>query len=71
MQSIIDHRFYRRKYDAAQVLEAFGVTVRDEVDLQKLIDHLLAVVNETVPPAQISLWLRESERGKKIERGTE
>lgn len=59
VQAFIDRRFYRRKYDAAQVLAAFGQHARDEVELEKLTGRLVAVVDETMRPASISLWLRE------------
>lgn len=60
VQNVIDQSFYRRKYDAAKVLAAFGATVRDEVELSKLTDQLLEVVDETMQPVQVSLWLREA-----------
>jgi hypothetical protein len=58
MQSFIDRRFYRSKYDARKTLEAFSVKLRDETNLQALNEELVGVVWETVQPAHVSLWLR-------------
>lgn len=61
IQNSIDQRFYRRAYNAEQVLTAFGETVRNETDLDKISERLTIVVQETMQPTRITLWLRKSE----------
>ncbi len=61
LQRVIDRRFYRSKYDAAKIVAAFSATLRQEVDLNTLSEQLVAVVEETMQPAHVSLWLRPTQ----------
>jgi hypothetical protein len=65
IQQIIDKRFYRRKYNAAKVLAAFATTARDETDLERLTAEMLHVVDETMQPEFVGLWLRKPVDGAK------
>jgi hypothetical protein len=59
----VDRRFNRRRYDAAKTIEAFSTRLRDQIDLDTLSSELLAIVDQTMEPTRVSLWLRPSASG--------
>lgn len=61
IQSDIDRRFYRKRYDSDQIVAAFSASLRDQVDLDQLCDRLLVVVEDTLQPAHVNLWLRQTD----------
>lgn len=62
IQDAIDRRFYRKKYDAQQVLAQFAITARDETDMHALTSELARVVAETLQPEHLNLWLKEKSK---------
>jgi hypothetical protein len=60
VQGAVDRRFNRRRHDAAQTIEAFSARLRQQIDLDTLIAELLAVVDHSMEPTTVSLWLRPS-----------
>jgi hypothetical protein len=63
IQAMVDRRFNRRKYNTAQTIQAFSTRLRDQVDLDTLSTELLAVVDQTMEPTRVSLWLRPAPSG--------
>ncbi len=70
IQQAVDRRFNRRRYEAGQTLQAFSDRLRQQVDLDTLTTELLAVVDQTMQPTQVSLWLRPSVGASQDQRGT-
>jgi hypothetical protein len=60
VQDVVDRRFNRARYDAERTIAAFASQLRDEVDLEPLLESIVEVVTRTVEPAGASLWLRET-----------
>jgi hypothetical protein len=71
IQQVVDRHFNRRKYDAAKTIQAFSTRLRDQVDLGTLSSELLAVVDQTVQPTRVVLWLRPSPPGSSDRAGSE
>jgi hypothetical protein len=71
IQQAVDRRFNRRKYHAATTIEAYSVRLRDQLDLDTLSAELVAVVDQTMEPTRVSLWLRSSPPGSSGPAGSE
>ncbi len=70
VQQVVDRRFNRRRYDVAETIQAFSARLRQQVDLDSLTVELLGVVEQTMQPASVSLWLRLSVSASPDQRGT-
>jgi hypothetical protein len=68
---VVDRRFNRRKYDAAKAVQAFSTRLRDQIDLDTLSAELLSVVDQTMEPTRVSLWLRPPTHGSSGTAGSE
>jgi hypothetical protein len=71
IQALVDRRFNRRKYNAALTVQAFSTRLRDQIDLDTLSSELLAVVDQTMEPTRVSVWLRASSHGSLGTAGSE
>jgi hypothetical protein len=71
IQAAVDRRFNRRKYNAAQAIQAFSTRLREQIDLDALSTELLAVVDQTMEPTQVSFWLRPCPPGSSATAGSE
>ena len=71
VQGVIDRRFFRRKYDAEKTLAAFAATARNETDLDALTAELVRVIQETMQPEHVSVWLRPVENSRPAPNSTQ
>jgi hypothetical protein len=68
VQRFVDRHFYRRKYDAAKILAYFNARLRNETDLDTLVDDVVGVVRQVMQPEHASLWLRPDSMASKVQR---